>query len=60
MRGQRGDRRRAVLDADRYASFEKLRREQRHLAARVDPRVLAEERKRNKALGKLSRNLGKG
>lgn len=47
------------LDADRYASFEKLRREQRHLAARVDPRVRTEERKRNKALGKLYRHPGK-
>ena len=47
------------LDADRYASFEKLRREQRHLVSRVDPRLRAEERKRLKAFGKLQRNLGK-
>jgi len=47
------------LDVDRYASFEKLRREQRHLAARVDPRERAEERKRQKALAKLSRGSGK-
>ena len=48
-----------TLDAARYESFEKLRREQRHLAARVDPRQRAEERKRYKALGKLSRNIEK-
>jgi len=47
------------LDVDRYASFEKLRREQRHLAARVDPRERSEERKRQKALGKLSRGSGR-
>ena len=47
------------LDADRYASFEKLRREQRHLAARVDHRLRAEERKRLKAFGKLHRHLDK-
>ncbi|HLN04913.1 MAG TPA: ribosome small subunit-dependent GTPase A [Acidimicrobiales bacterium] len=48
-----------LLDADRFTSYEKLRREQRHLAARVDPRVRAEERKRQKAFGKLTRDLGK-
>jgi ribosome small subunit-dependent GTPase A len=48
-----------ILDAERYTSFEKLRREQRHLAARVDPRERAEERKRYKALEKLTRNLEK-
>ena len=48
-----------LLDPDRYASFEHLRREQRHLAARLDPRALAEQRKRNKALGKLFRSAGK-
>ena len=47
------------LDAERYASFEKLRREQRHLAARVDPRERAEERKRFKALNKAARQSGK-
>jgi len=47
------------LDVDRHASFEKLRREQRHLAARVDPRERSEERKRQKALGKLSRRSAK-
>jgi ribosome biogenesis GTPase / thiamine phosphate phosphatase len=44
------------LDAERYASFEKLRREQRHLEARVDRRVRTEERKRIKAFGKLHRH----
>ena len=48
-----------TLDAERYTSFEKLRREQRHLAARVDPRERAEERKRYKALGKLTRKFEK-
>jgi ribosome biogenesis GTPase len=48
-----------TLDPDRYSSFDKLRREQRHLAARVDPRERAEERKRNKALGKLARGAKK-
>jgi ribosome biogenesis GTPase len=43
------------LEVERYVSFDKLRREQRHLAARVDPHERAEERKRNKALGKLFR-----
>ncbi len=47
------------LDAERYASFEKLRREQRHLAARVDPRQRAEERKRFKALNKAARQSEK-
>jgi len=47
------------LEVERYVSFEKLRREQRHLAARVDPHERAEERKRNKALGKLSRQSQK-
>ncbi len=47
-----------TLELDRYESFEKLRREQRHLAARVDPRERSEERKRQKALGKLSRRAG--
>jgi ribosome biogenesis GTPase len=48
------------LDPHRYSSFEKLRREQRHLAARVDPRQRAEERKRYKALGKIARQSPKG
>jgi len=48
-----------TLDAERYSSFEKLRREQRHVAARLDPRERAEERKRYKALGKLSRSMKK-
>jgi ribosome biogenesis GTPase len=48
-----------TLDADRYASFDKLVREQRHLAARVDPRERAEQRKRHKALGKLARQSQK-
>ena len=48
-----------TLDVDRYESFEKLRREQRHLAARVDPRERAEERKRYKALAKLARQSPK-
>jgi ribosome biogenesis GTPase len=47
------------LEADRYASFERLSREQRRLAALVDPHERAEERKRNKALGKLSRQSQK-
>jgi ribosome biogenesis GTPase len=46
-----------TLEADRYSSYEKLRREQRHLVARVDPRERAEERKRYKELGKLSRSV---
>ena len=41
-----------ILDTERYASFELLRLEQRQLAARLDPRALAEQRKRGKALGK--------
>ena len=48
-----------TLDIERYTSFETLRREQRHLAARVDPHQRAAERKRYKALGKLTRNLEK-
>lgn len=48
-----------VLDTGRYASFELLRREQRQLAARLDPRVLAEEHKRDRTLGKFSRGAGK-
>jgi hypothetical protein len=36
-----------------------LRREQRHLAVRVDPHARAEERRRNKELGKLSRSVKK-
>ena len=44
------------LDGERYASFEKLRREQRRLDARVDPRQRAEERKRFKAFAKLQRH----
>ncbi len=48
-----------TLDSERFASFEKLRREQRHLAARVDPRERAEQRKRYKALGKLARQSPK-
>jgi ribosome biogenesis GTPase len=47
------------LNVDRYASFEKLRGEQRQLVARVDPQQRSEERKRQKALGKLSRRSGK-
>jgi len=58
MRSQGSDRS-GILDAERYTSFEKLRREQRHLAARVDLRERAEERKRYKALEKLTRNLEK-
>jgi len=49
----------STLDSERVASFEKLRREQRHLAARVDPRERAEQRKRYKALGKLARQSPK-
>jgi len=48
-----------TLGADRYASFENLRREQRNLAARVDPSERAEERKRHKALEKLARHVHK-
>jgi ribosome small subunit-dependent GTPase A len=48
-----------TLDRQRFASFDKLRREQRHLAARVDPRERAEARKRYKALGKLARQSQK-
>jgi ribosome biogenesis GTPase len=48
-----------TLGADRYASFENLRREQRNLAARVDPSERAEERKRHKALEKLARQAHK-
>ena len=47
------------LDLARYASFEKLRREQHHLTARVDPHARAEERKRFKALNKLMRQRPK-
>jgi len=47
------------LDPDRYASFENLRREQRQLATRVDPRERAEARKRYKALAKTARQLPK-
>jgi ribosome biogenesis GTPase len=47
------------LRRERFESFEKLRREQRHVAARVDPRERAEERKRKKALGKLARQAQK-
>jgi len=47
------------LDLERYASFAKLRGEQRHLAARVDLRARAEERKRFKALNKLARQASK-
>ena len=47
------------LAVERYLSFEKLRREQRHVAARVDPHERTEERKRNKALGKLFRQSQK-
>ena len=48
-----------TLDAERYTNFEKLRREQRQLAAGVDPRERAEERKKYKALGKLARKFEK-
>ena len=48
-----------TLEAERYLSYEKLRREQRHLAACVDPHARAEERKQNKELGKLSRSVKK-
>ncbi|MGA3215331.1 MAG: ribosome small subunit-dependent GTPase A [Acidimicrobiales bacterium] len=48
-----------TVTAERYASYEKLRREQLHLAARVDPRERAELRKRYKALGKVARHSPK-
>ena len=48
-----------ILDVARYESFEKLRREQRHLASRVDPREATERRKRYKALTKLARQSPK-
>jgi ribosome biogenesis GTPase len=47
------------LDVERYRSFANLRGEQRLLAARVDPRARAEERKRFKALNKLARQATK-
>ncbi len=47
------------LDAERYASFENLVREQRHLAARVDRGERAKQRKRYKALGKIARQSPK-
>ncbi len=48
-----------TLDLERYTSFETLRREQHHLAARVGPRERAAERKRFKVLGKLARKFEK-
>jgi ribosome biogenesis GTPase len=48
-----------TLDAERYSSYEQLRSEQRHLAARLDPHERAGKRKRNKELGKLSRSAKK-
>jgi len=44
-----------TLDVERYRSFEKLHREQRHFAARADPRERAEQRRRYKALQKALR-----
>jgi ribosome small subunit-dependent GTPase A len=43
------------LEADRLAGYERLRREQRELEARVDPRVRAEERAKWKALQRQGR-----
>ena len=48
-----------ALEADRYESFEKLRREQHHLSARGDPIARAKERRFFKAIAKANRSAPK-
>jgi ribosome biogenesis GTPase len=47
------------LEAERYASFEKLRREQHHYTARTDPLARAEERRFHKAIARANRGSRK-
>jgi ribosome biogenesis GTPase len=46
---------RANLDPARLASWHKLQRELTHLAARQDARLAAEQRRRNRAFGRMQR-----
>jgi ribosome biogenesis GTPase len=45
------------LEAERYASYEKLQRELRHLEVRLDKRLQAEERKKRRTFAKSLRQM---